>query len=188
MMAFVSCEPMCLCRQLIPFSCMKALLQRLYICSSYLNCLSFVIQSSFTDLVISIILLSIFNEIVWLFLFCFCKTIAWNLSGLTIILFSLNHFTAIFDSFFNVIKRLTMLFDAAEIVLSSTKLCGCDFFSTVSKSLKNILNNIGPSIERWDTPISLKKYKNVINFHILFSPIQTGVYEGHCFFTKPVCM
>ena len=127
LMAFISCEFMCLCRQLIALNCMEALLKRLDICSSNLNWLPMVIRTSFTGLIVSIILLSIFNELVWLFLSCFYKTIAWNVSGLTIILFSLNNFTASSDSFFKVIKRSSVVFDTTEIVFSSAKLYSCVF-------------------------------------------------------------
>ena len=127
LVAFISCEPMYICKRLIAFSYMEALLQRLDICSWNLNWLTVVIPSSFTDLLVSVILLSVFNELVQLFLSCFCKIIASNLSGLTIILFSLNYFVASSNSLFEIIKRSSVLFDSTEIVLPSAKLYSSDF-------------------------------------------------------------
>ena len=59
--------------------------------------------SSFTDLVDSILLLSIFRLYLASLSFLF-KIIAWNLSALTIISFSLNQLTADSDSYSKVFK------------------------------------------------------------------------------------
>ena len=67
-----------------------------------------------------IVMFSIFNMLlVLLFLLIFCNTIAWNLPGFTIILFSLNHFTADSDFSFKIFKRSAVLFASPEIVLPS---------------------------------------------------------------------
>ena len=73
MMVLISCESMYLCKRLVTFNFMEDLLQRLGISSSTFNWLSIVIPSSFTNMVISVILLSIFSELVWLFYPVFAK-------------------------------------------------------------------------------------------------------------------
>ena len=72
-MAFISCEPIYICSLKIAFNCVEALLQRSDICSSNFNWLSMIIPSSFTDLVVSVILLSIFHDFFWLFHPVFAK-------------------------------------------------------------------------------------------------------------------
>ena len=47
-----------------------------------------------------------------------------------------------------------MLSAVADIVLSSAKLKRSDNFNVESRSLRNILNNIGPSIDPCGTPES----------------------------------
>ena len=138
MMTFISCEPIYICSLKVAFNCMEALLQRSDICSSNFNWLSMIIPSSFTDLVVSVILLSIFHELFWLFLSCFCKTIAWSLSGLTI-LFPLNHYCQLWF-IFQSYRKVVSAFWYCRNSMPLAKLYRCDFFSTVNKSLRNILN------------------------------------------------
>ena len=111
------------CKRLTAFSCKDVFLQKTKICSSKFNLLSIVIPNGLTDFDVLIVMFSIFDVIlVLLFYFPFCNTIAWNLAGFTIILFSLNHFTADSDSSFKILKISSSLFASVEIVLLSAKL------------------------------------------------------------------
>ena len=93
--------PIYFCKRLIAFSCKYTFVERTKLCASKFNLLSVVISNSFTDFDLLIVVFSIFNALlVLLFLFPFCNTVAWNLSGFTILLFSLNHFSVYCDSSF----------------------------------------------------------------------------------------
>ena len=148
MIAYIPFFPIYFCKRLIAFSCKDSFLERTKICSSKFSLLSIVIPNSFTDFNVLIVMSSIFNVIlVLLFVFPCCNTIVWNLSGFTIILLFLKHFTADSDSSFKIFKRSPVLFASAEIVLSYAKLYNCDFLKPVGRSLRNILKNIGPNTE-----------------------------------------
>ena len=67
------------------------------------------------------------------------------------------------DSCFEVSNRWSMLSAVVDIVLSLAKLKRSDNFNVERRSLRNILNNIGPNIDPSGTPDSnvrksLKKY------------------------------
>ena len=61
---------------------------------------------------------------------------------------------------------MSMLSAVADIVLSSTKLKRLDNFNVESRSLRNILNNIGPNIDPCGTPDSnaRKSLKKLLTF------------------------
>ena len=63
-----------------------------------------------------------------------------------------------------------MLSAVADIVLSSAKLKRSDNFNVESRSLRNILNNIGPSIDPCGTPGSnvRKPLKTLLTFTFCF--------------------
>ena len=63
-----------------------------------------------------------------------------------------------------------MLSAVADIVLSSAKLKRSDNFNVESRSLRNILNNIGPSIDPCGTPDSnvRKSLKTLLIFTFCF--------------------
>ena len=63
-----------------------------------------------------------------------------------------------------------MLSAVADIVLSSAKLKRSDNFNVESRSLRNILNNIGPSIDPCGTPDSnvRKSLKTLLTFTYCF--------------------
>ena len=60
--------------------------------------------------------------------------------------------TASSDSCFKVNIRWSILSAVADIVLSSANLKRSDNFNVESRSLRSILNNIGPSIDPCGTP------------------------------------
>ena len=89
----------------IAFSCMASLEHNFDLGWLKLNWLSISIPSSFTDLVVSISLLYIFNWcVIWSSLFLFI-IIAWNLSVLAIMFLFLHQSTADSDSFSSVRRR-----------------------------------------------------------------------------------
>ena len=78
----------------------------------------------------------------------------------------LNQSKADSDSFSGVWQRLVKLLQVTAIVLLSAKLCRSKFFSHKSRSLRNILNKIGPSIEPCDTPdIIISKRLEILLIH-----------------------
>ena len=135
MMTFISCEPIYICSLKVAFNCMEALLQRSDICSSNFNWLSMIIPSGFTDLVVSVILLSIFHELFWLFLSCFCLKLIWINN-----LISPKPFYCQLWFIFQSYRKVVSAFWYCRNSTSLAKLYRCDFFSTVNKSLRNILN------------------------------------------------
>ena len=92
-------------------------------CLPKFNLLSISNPSSLTLFSDLIFISFIFIE-VWLFCWFFLSIIiAWNLSGFTIIMFSLNHCTAFSDSRVKLLINSSRNFSLHEIVLPSTKLC-----------------------------------------------------------------
>ena len=112
-----------------------------------LRWLSISIFSSFTDLVVSISWFYIFKLYgIWFSLLLFI-IIAWNLSGLAIMLLFLNQSTADSDSFSSVRRRSFRFLQVTAMVLSSAKLCKSDFVSYKNKPFIKMLSRIEPSIE-----------------------------------------
>ena len=88
----------------------------------------------------------------------------WNLSGLTIIMFSLNHCTAFPDSQVKLFINSSRDFSVHEIVLLSEKLHNSAFSIQIKRSLKKMLKILGPKIDPCGTP----EYKTWEAVHILF--------------------
>ena len=132
-------------------NCIAALEHKVDMCWSNCRRSLIVMASSFTDLVDSITLLSIDSLYLASLSFLF-KTIAWNLSALTIILFCLYQLTADSDSCSKVFKSPVKVLQVAVMVLSLAKLCKSDFLMHRNKSMRNILKRIGPNIEPCGTP------------------------------------
>ena len=92
-------------------------------CLPKFNLLSISNPSSLT-LFSDLIFISFIFIVVWLFCWFFLSIIiAWNLSGFTIIMFSLNHCTAFSDSKVKLLINSSRNFSLHEIVLPSTQLC-----------------------------------------------------------------
>ena len=135
-----------------------------------LRWLSISIFSSFTDLVVSISWFYIFKLYgIWFSLLLFI-IIAWNLSGLAIMLLFLNQSTADSDSFSSVRRRSFRFLQVTAMVLSSAKLCKSDFVSYKNKPFITMLSRIEPSIEPCGTPesIVLKKLDILLVFTLCF--------------------
>ena len=135
-----------------------------------LRWLSVSIFSSFTDLVVSISWFYIFKLYgIWFSLLLFI-IIAWNLSGLAIMLLFLNQSTADSDSFSSVRRRSFRFLQVTAMVLSSAKLCKSDFVSYKNKPFITMLSRIEPSIEPCGTPesIVLKKLDILLVFTLCF--------------------
>ena len=135
-----------------------------------LRWLSISIFSSFTDLVVSISWFYIFKLYgIWFSLLSFI-IIAWNLSGLAIMLLFLNQSTADSDSFSSVRRRSFRFLQVTAMVLSSAKLCKSDFVSYKNKPFITMLSRIEPSIEPCGTPesIVLKKLDILLVFTLCF--------------------
>ena len=131
--AILSLFPMNFADLHIAFSCMTLLEYNFDICWLKLSWLSISISSNFTDLIVSISLLYIFNLCVIAF-FLLLFIIAWNLSGLAIMLLVLNQSSADSDSFSSVRRRLFRFLQATAMVLSSAKLCKSDFvYHTITR-------------------------------------------------------
>ena len=67
---------------------------------------------------------------------------AWNLSGFTIIMLSLNHCTAFSDSEVKLLINSSRDFSLHEIVLSSAKLCNSAFLIQSKRLLMKMLKRI----------------------------------------------
>ena len=135
-----------------------------------LRWLSISIFSSFTDLGVSISWFYIFKLYgIWFSLLLFI-IIAWNLSGLAIMLLFLNQSTADYDSFSSVRRRSFRFLQVTAMVLSSAKLCKSDFVSYKNKPFIKILSRIEPSIEPCGKPesIVLKKLDILLVFTLCF--------------------
>ena len=133
------------------FNCIAAVEHSIKICSLNFNWSLIFIPSNFIEFVVLISLLSLINFCAAYVSFLF-RIIAWNLSEFTTISFSLNHPTESSPSASKIFIRSANWSQTAVIVLSSAKLCKSVFFKHKNKSLRNILNNIGPSIEPCGTP------------------------------------
>ena len=72
---------------------------------------------------------------------------AWNLSGFTIIMFSLNLCTAFSDSEVKILLNSSRDFSVHEIVLPSSKLCISAFSIQSKRSLIKMLRRIGPKVD-----------------------------------------
>ena len=84
------------------------------------------------------------------------STMAWHLSGFTIILFSWNHLLAtLHQSDFNVCFKLSIVFAILLKLLSFAKLWTDAIKINNEKSSENRLNEVGPAIEPWGTPYIL---------------------------------
>ena len=77
---------------------------------------------------------------------------AWNLSGFTIIMFSLNHCTAFSDSEVKLLINFSRDYEVHEIALSSAKLCNSAFSIQSQRSLIKMLKRTGPKIDPCRTP------------------------------------
>ena len=84
--------------------------------------------------------------------FFLSNEIAWNLSGLTVILLSLNQFMAQLLSDSKMLTRFFTVLAKLDKVLSSAKLWTDTLHRKKKKSLKKILNKTGPTIEPCGTP------------------------------------
>ena len=80
------------------------------------------------------------------------RRITWNLSGFTIILLLWSQFIAVSHSDCKIVTSPLSVFAKLHRVLSSAKLWTDAFGIKKKKSLKKILNKIGPKIEPWGTP------------------------------------
>ena len=80
-----------------------------------------------------------------------------------------------------------MLSAVADIVLSSAKLKRSDNFNVESRSLRNILNNIGPSIDPCGTPDSnvRKSLKTLLTFTFCFLRLRYEYMKVTVFRLKP---
>ena len=76
----------------------------------------------------------------------------WNLSGFTIIMFSLNHCTAFSDSEVKLLINFSRDYEVHEIALSSAKLCNSAFSIQRQRSLIKMLKRTGPKIDPCRTP------------------------------------
>ena len=96
--------------------------------------------------------------------------IAWNLSGLAIVILYLNRSTADSNSFSSVWRRSFKLFEVTEMVLSSAKFCKSDSASHKNKSFIKILNRIGPITGPCGTPesVTLKQLDILLIFKLCF--------------------
>ena len=139
----------------IAFSCMAALKHNFDICWMKLNWLSISTPSNFTGLVVSISLFYIFNLCVVWFPFLLFIIIAWNVSGLAIMLLFLNQSIPNSDSFSSVWRRSFRFLQVTVMVLSFAKLYKSDFVSHKNKSVTKMLNRIGPTIDPCGTPESI---------------------------------
>ena len=81
--------------------------------------------------------------------------IAWNLSGLAIMLLFLNQSIADSGSFSSVWRRSFRFLQVTVMVLSSAKLYKSDFVSHKNQSVTKMLNRIGPTIDPCGTPESI---------------------------------
>ena len=81
-----------------------------------------------------------------------------------------------------------MLSAVVDIVLSSAKLKRSDNFNVETRSLRNILNNVGPNIDPCGTPDSnvRKSLKKIVNLYFLFPTFKIRVDESNCFLTEVV--
>ena len=80
-----------------------------------------------------------------------------------------------------------MLSAVVDIVLSSAKLKRSDNFNVESRSLRNILNNIGPSIDPCGTPDSnvRKSLKTLLTFTFCFLRLRYEYMKVTVFRLKP---
>ena len=106
----------------------------------------------------------IFIEVGLFYWFFLSIIMAWNLSGFTIIMFSLNHWTAFSDSEVKLSINSYRDFSVHEIVLSSAKLCNSAFSIQSKRSLMKMLKRMGPKIDPCGTPDN-KTWKTL---HVLF--------------------
>ena len=110
--------PIYFCKRLIAFSCKYASQrEQKYVPQNFICYrLLLVIVSLILTCLLQLMFL-IFNVILKLrFLFPFCNTVGRNLSGFTIIQFTLNHFITDSDSFFKIFQGSPLLFASIEIV------------------------------------------------------------------------
>ena len=77
---------------------------------------------------------------------------AWNLSGFTVIMFSLNHYSAFPDSDFKLLINSSRDFSVHEIVLPSAKLCNSAFSIQSKRLLVKMLKRMKPKIDPPETP------------------------------------
>ena len=95
---------------------------------------------------------------------------AWNLSGFTIIMFSLNHYTPFLDSEVKLLISSSKDFSVHEIVLGLAKLCNSAFSIQSKRSLMKMLIRMGPKIDLCGTPnnkIRKTLYIYIIHLHLL---------------------
>ena len=76
-----------------------------------------------------------------------------------------------------------MLSAVADRVLSSKILNRSDNFNVDSRLLRNILDNIGLSIDPCGNPDSnvKKSLKTLVNLYFLFPLFKIRIYESNCF-------
>ena len=131
----------------ISFNWLIAFLQRVEICLLKDSVLPILIPSSFMQFSELIVWLLIFRAYESFILQFFLTTMAWNLSGFTIISFILNQSTAAWLSYSNVEICFSIVFSAVLIMLSSAKFSKSVCDTQRYKSLINMLNKSSPSIE-----------------------------------------
>ena len=113
-------------------------------CLSKFNLLSIPNPNSLT-LFSELMCILYFIEVQLFYWFFLAIIISWNLSEFTIIMFSLNHFTAFSDSDVKLLIN-SKDFSVHEIVLSSAKLCNSAFSIHSKRSLMKMLKRMGPKI------------------------------------------
>ena len=109
---------------------------------------------------------------------------AWNLSGFTIIMFSLNHYTPFFDSEVKLLINSSRDFSVHEIVLGSAKLCNSAFSIQSKRSLMKMLIRMGPKIDLCGTPNN--KIRKTLYIYHSSSPFASYSrdYTLFCFCAK----
>ena len=82
-----------------------------------------------------------------------------------------------------------MLSAVVDIELSLVKLKRSDNFNVESRSLRNILTNIGPNIDPCGTPDSnVINHLKIVNLYVLFPMLKIRIVENNCFLTEVVGM
>ena len=78
-----------------------------------------------------------------------------------------------------------MLPGGVDIVLSLAELKRSDNFNLESRSLRNILNNIGSNIDPCSTPDSnvRKSLEKIVNLYFLFPTFKIQIDQSNCFLT-----
>ena len=101
---------------------------------------------------------------------------AWNLSGFTIITFSLNHCTAFSDSEVKLLINSSRDFSVHEIVFSSAKLFNSAFSIESKISLIKMLKRMGPKVIIILVELQIiklgRQYMYYLSLHFVFYPLN----------------